>query len=180
MTVRRFAAMAMASVLALGGGQAAASARKDLTLSEITFAVQQYGSPTVVRWLVDTGQWERVLGRAAGGRGDWIALVASLDPGGAAHPGEEISVALASALPHNPRAVLAIMDAKGGSRLGPASICNPPFFDGDGPAFDEASGGGPGAYRRRALAALRRVADPKLAPARQACIVELQRPIVPD
>jgi len=124
---------------------------------------------------VDHGQWERVLTRAATGQGDWIALVGTLDPGGASHPGEEISAALASALPHNPRAVLKIMDVRGGSRLGPASICSPPFYDGVGPAFDEASPGGPEVYRRRALAALGSVSDHDLAAARQACMAELQR-----
>lgn len=165
----------MAFALVFAAAHATAAAKKDLTLSEIAFAVRQYGSPVVVRWLVNNGQWERVMTRVATGRGDWIALVATLDPGGAAHPGEEISVALASALPHNPRAVLAILNIDGGSRLAPASICSPPYFDGQGPAFDEATPGGPEAYRRRALAALRSVSDTKLAAARQACIAELQK-----
>lgn len=178
--MKRLAAIGMVFTLAIAANPAIAAARKDLTLSEIKFAVGQYGSPVVVRWLVDNGQWERVLNRAATGRGDWIALVATLDPGGAAHPGEEISVALASALPHNPRAVLAILDVDGGSRLGPASVCSPPYFDGEGPAFDEGSGGGPEAYRRRALAALRSVSDTRLAVARQACMAELQRKPVHD
>lgn len=170
----------MVFALAVAATHATAAAKKDLTLSEIKFAIGQYGSPVVVRWLVNNGQWERVMTRAATGRGDWIALVASLDPGGAAHPGEEISVALASALPHNPRAVLAILDVDGGSRLGPAIICSPPYFDGEGPAFDEGSRGGPEAYRRRALTALRSVSDTKLVAARHACIAELQQAIVHD
>ncbi len=92
-----------------------------------------------------------------------MALAPKLAPGADAGAAEELPIALAFALPKNPRAVLAVL----GGGFPVEDVCSAPFIEGtvkDIPA-----------YVKEAKAAVARVTDAKLAKVRDACLAELRK-----
>lgn len=99
------------------------------------------------------------------GRGDarWIALAPRLAPGTDAGTSEGLGIALAHALPRNPRAVLAVLGVAGGPvSVSAGRVCGVPFIEDTVKDLT--------AYRRRAARAVRGVTDPSLVRARAACL----------
>jgi len=135
------------------------------TPAQIAASVTRYGAGETVNALFDQHRWDFVSERIAAGDGAWLALAAKLAPGVDAGTAEELPIDLAFALPRNAAAVLAAI-RDGASDVG--DVCSAPFIEDtvkDIPA-----------YRRHAVAAVERVADPRLATTKTACLVALRKP----
>jgi hypothetical protein len=157
-------ALASASVAPLGPSSAA-HAQLRVNLPEVRASVEGRGAAETVRRLQAAGQWDVVLDGIANGEVAWIALVPRLAQGTDA--GQSLGVALATALPRAPAAVLHALDPNDGPALGPSRVCGAPFAK---PTPDFLA-----AYRPRALAAVQGVRDPRLRNVRDACLAVLRK-----
>nr|MEA2797129.1 hypothetical protein [Phenylobacterium sp.] len=158
-------ALAAASAAPLGLGSTA-QAQVRVNLPEVRASVQSRGAGETVRRLHAAGQWDVVLDGIAKGEAAWIAIVPSLAQGTDTALSETLGVALATALPKAPAAVLHAMDPKDGAVLGPSRVC--------GAAFAERTPEFLATYRPRALAAVESVRDPRLRNIRNACLAVLR------
>ncbi len=134
------------------------------TPAEIGASLARYGARTTVSALSDQRRWDFVSDRIGAGDGAYVALAVKLAPGADAGTAEDLPIALAFALPRNAPAVLAALAAPAAG-FDVAEICDAPFIEdtvSDLPA-----------YRRRAAAAVRRVADSRLAAVKAACLAAL-------
>ena len=131
-------------------------------IDAIRASIAERGARATVAELVTTHHWDEVLAAIDAGRADWIDLAPSLEVGTDGARSEELTISLATALPKNPDAVLAVVNPDGGSVLGFSRVCGMPFIEN---TADTRS------YRAHALAALARAAD---APERDACIAALK------
>lgn len=131
----------------------------------IAAQVRHDGAKATVAALNRSQQWDAVMARMQDGTSAWLALAPLLAAGTDAGPSEELGISLAYALPRNAEAVLAVLDPGDGPVLGVGRVCGLPFV--------EETTARLAAYRRRAIRAVRRVADPRLASARAACLARL-------
>ncbi len=140
----------------------ASASAAPLSPEAIAHDIDLHGARAVVQRLWRNGDYERLMDRIDAGDARFIALAPKLAPGTDAGTAEELPIALAFALPRNPRAVLAVL---GPNRFPVADVCSAPFIEDtvkDIPA-----------YIRRAQRAVSAVDDPKLATVRDACLVQL-------
>lgn len=131
---------------------------------QIDAALARYGARATVGALFDQRRWDFVSDRIGAGESPYVALAVKLAPGADAGTAEDLPIALAFALPRNAPAVLAVLAAPGAG-FDVAEVCDAPFIEdtvSDIPA-----------WRRQAAAAVRRVADRKLAAAKAACLAAL-------
>ena len=131
-------------------------------------ALSRDGAKAVVDALWKSDRWRGVEKRIGSGDGAWLALAPRLAPGTDAGASEGLGIALAYALPRNPRAVLAVL----GPPDGPVSltgdrVCGVPFIEDQVKDLP--------AYRRRAIRAVHDVRAPALAGVRGACLRSLAR-----
>ena len=138
-----------------------------VTIEELRSAFYRYSLVAIVKALQENNKanWNYILRNAAYGDREWIyALTTFVAPGADASSGTEILIALARALPRNPKAVL----YKDISSRSPSlhKICTLPFIE---PEYEFIS-----SYGERTLDALRQVDDPYLLDTRDLCIRRLQ------
>ena len=134
------------------------------TPAKITSALARYGPRATVNALFDERRWDYVSDRIGAGEAAYVALAPKLAAGADAGTAEDLPIALAFALSRNAPAVLTAL-ATGAFDSG--EVCDAPFIEGtvkDIPA-----------WRRRAAAAVRRTADPKLAAVKAACLEALAK-----
>ena len=126
--------------------------------------IEQHGARAVVHRLLANGDYERVMDRIDTGDARYVALALKLAPGADAGAAEELPIALAFALPRNPRAVLAVLGPNG---FPVEDVCSAPFIE---DTVKDIPG-----YIRRAERAVSAVDDPKLAKTRDACLTQLSQ-----
>src|SRR5271155_932831 len=98
--------------------------------------IATHGASAVVARLLANGDYDRVMDRIDTGEARWVALAPKLAPGADAGAAEELPIALAFALPKNPRAVLAVLGGANGFPV--EDVCSAPFIEGtikDIPAY---------------------------------------------
>jgi hypothetical protein len=158
-------AMLALGVLAIGG-TAMAAAKPNL--EEVRSRFRRDGPEATNRWLNETGQSDIILDHMDRGEAGWIALARqmAIHNGGAATM-ESLPIALALALPHNPTAVLKAIDPSDGRSFGIEEVCGQPFIEPTRSFMRR--------YKRRALAAVAGVYDPRLRLVRDACIAALKK-----
>lgn len=131
------------------------------TPAQIQASLAHYGARATVSALFEQGRWDYVSDRIGSGEAPYVALAARLAPGADGGMAEDLPIALALALPRNAPAVLQALASSGGG-FDVAEVCDAPFIEdtvSDIPA-----------YRSSAVAAVRRVADPKLLAVKAACL----------
>jgi hypothetical protein len=133
-----------------------------LSPEKIAADVKAHGAKAVVDRLFASGDYDRVMDRAGRGEAKWLALVPLLEPGTDAGTAEELPIALAFALPHNAKGVLALIAAKDFSA---DDVCSAPFIEN---TVKDVPG-----YIRKARAAVAAVNDPVLAGAKSQCLAAL-------
>ncbi len=134
------------------GWSVAAAAMPVPSPTSVAAEIAAHGAKRTVDGLIQTKRWDAVTTSMDKGSGAWIALAPKLAPGSDAGSAEDLGLSLALALPVNPRAVLAAIDAKDGPILGLSRVCGRPFIEDSEPA----------GYQRRALSALSRITDQHL------------------
>lgn len=158
---------AIVSVLALAAtGVAWASPRfpRHPTPAAIGAAIARSGARATVSALFDQHRWDEVAAHIARGEPAWVDLAGKLAPGTDAGTAEDLVISLALALPIDPRGVLAVVAAGAASV---SDVCGAPFIEGT--VSDVPS------YKRRAAAAVARIADATLATAKAACLDALAK-----
>lgn len=161
----RSMAIALAWMTAAGATAASAAPRfaEHPSAAEVAASLVRYGPRATVSALWDKRRWDYVSDRIGAGDAAWVALAPRLAAGADAGIAEDLPVALAFALPRNAPAVLAAL-ASGAFDVD--EVCGAPFIENtvsDIPA-----------YRRQAQAAVLRVAVPRLASVRAACLRALE------
>lgn len=155
----------LVSILTVGVSQGPTMASP--TAFDIRRSVADVGAEATVRSLSKDGHWNAVEAEIGTGDADWVALAPLLAPGTDAGTSEGLSISLADALPKNPRAVLAVLNVRGGDMLGAEHVCAAPFIEDT--AEHQAS------YKKSALRSLSGITEASLQPARVACIDRLSR-----
>lgn len=138
-----------------------------VTLEELRAAYYRYSVVSIVRALLENNEenFDFIFDKVASGDEKWImAFVQYVAPGTDASTATGVTVALAHALPNNPKAVLYLDDNTTGPSL--HRICTLPFIEPEYAFIED--------YGKRALAALRQVDDPYLLDSRDVCIRRLQ------
>lgn len=151
-------------VIALFSHPVAATAAP--SYDEVHARLAAQGPRATVESLSKAGKFEFVLNRIGSGDRTWIGLVPKLARGADGANAEGLGIALAEALPKNPRTVLAALDLRGGPILGPERVCSAPFIE---PKPGVLSG-----YKDRAIKAVTTVRQPALARAAGACLTRLR------
>ena len=128
-------------------------------------SIKREGARATIADLAKASQWDAVSERMDSGSADWIALAPLLASGSDAGSAEDLGISLAFSLPKNPNAVLAALDPANGPIIGADRVCGLPFVEDTVPDLS--------AYRLKAMRAVQRVKDTKLASARRACIAAL-------
>jgi len=141
-----------------------ASARQ-LTPGQVAQDIRAHGARATVRSLDQTGRLDSVLNSIASGNAAWIRLSPDLAKGTDAGNSTGLTIALARALPKNPKAVLTILDD--GLVIGSNAVCSAPFIEPTARELKE--------YLDRAIPAVTRVAESDRYPRRSACLHALQR-----
>jgi hypothetical protein len=144
---------------------AALAAATPLNPRAIAADIAAHGADAVVTRLFTHGDYDRVLDHIDKGEAEWVALAPKLAPGTDAGTAESLVIALAFALPKNPRAVLPLITGKDAFPV--EDVCGAPFIEG--------TIGDIPAYVKKAKAAVSRVSDPKLAKAKAACLAQLDK-----
>jgi hypothetical protein len=160
--MRFFAGLGLSLALA-GSAWAAPTFPRHPSVQAIEASIARHGVHATVNALWDENRWDYVLDRIDGGQADWVELAGKLAPGTDAGAAEGLRIAFAFALPRNAPAVLAVVQT---GAVDLADVCGVPFIEDtvrDLPA-----------YERRAVAAVKRVRDPKLAATRAACLHALR------
>ncbi len=147
-------------------GQAAKTPRDriplKLTSKWVGEQISLHGVHSVVERLCDKNLWNEVEDQIGRGRSDWIALVSKLRDGLDGETSEGVTVALALALPKNPRAVLAQIDPGVQDQ-----VCKAPFY------YEGTIKNLP-RYLRRAIKAVASVKDPNLESRKSLCLEALR------
>jgi hypothetical protein len=136
-----------------------------LTPGQIEQSIRSHGARQTVQSLERRKQFDAVLDRIATGNTAWVEIAPALAKGTDAGSAEGLTVALATALPKNPPAVLAVLDD--GPVTGAQAVCGLPFIE---PGQKEATD-----YLARAIPAVAAVADSPRVPRRAACLDALRR-----
>jgi hypothetical protein len=97
-----------------------------LSASQFAAQVRSGGPRPAVEALVNGGDWPRVLAAIRSGASDWIALAPELARGAADAQADELTAAMAAALPRAPSEVLAVTDLRRSPVLGVQAICGAP------------------------------------------------------
>lgn len=145
-----------------------ANAKPHVDKHEILRSIDQVGAVATVEGLWATGAWDVMSDHIGDGEAEWIALAPKLAPGTDGAAAEGLGIALATALPKNPIAVLSATDPKDGFVFGISRVCSIPFLE-PSKAFVKR-------YRAQTLASVSSVHSPRLAKARHACLVVLRQP----
>jgi hypothetical protein len=159
--------LAMVALVVLATGGMAMAASKP-NLEEVRLRFRRDGPEATNRWLNDTGQSDAILDHMDRGEAGWIALASQLatDNGGVAIT-EGLPIALAWALPRNPTAVLKAIDPSDRHSFSVHDVCGQPFIEPTRSFMRH--------YKRRALAAVTSVDDPRLRVVRDACLRVLRK-----
>jgi ABC-type Fe3+-hydroxamate transport system substrate-binding protein len=133
--------------------------------SQIARDIQTHGARSTVASLDRKGQFDAVLERIASGDSTWVNLARPLSQGTDAGESTGLTIALATALPRNPAAVLRVLDD--GPVLGASAVCGVPFIE---PEAGEVK-----AYLEQTIPAVERVAQTRDTPLRSSCLTSLGR-----
>jgi len=137
------------------------------SVTDVQGMIARQGAVATVQALSADGRWDAILDRIGAGDTAWIALAPRLAPGADAGTSEGLGIALATALPAQPAAVLAVLTTAGPPSLSPARVCSAPFIE-DTAAHQHA-------YKAQALSALVKVTNAKLQTSLGACRAQLAR-----
>ena len=151
--------------LALAAGTDAFAATA-LSPERIARDIEADGAKAVVDRLWNSGDYDRLLNHIDKGTPAWVALAPKLAAGTDAGASEELTIALAYALPRNPQAVLSVLDAKS-YVLEPERVCSAPFIEDAVKDIPR--------YGKRAKAAVSRVTAPPLQDNKAACLAALAK-----
>jgi hypothetical protein len=165
---RRCAGHALIAAALVCAAALGASASPPLSLSRLTARLDQDGPKRTVDDLWRENRWGGLIDQIAAGRSDWIALAPRLAPGTDGHTAESLGRGLALALPKNAQAVLAVLDANDDAVTGADVVCSAAQLYG-------MSASELARHKRGALAALRRITDPRLDRAKRACAAHLAK-----
>lgn len=143
---------------------AAPAFAQPLTPSQVERNIRANGARATVQSLTRKKQFDVVLTRIASGNAAWVRLSPELAKGTDAGDSTGLSVALAKALPKNPRAVLAVLDD--GPVAGASVVCGVPFIE---PTPSEVND-----YLNRAIPAVRRTPESERLPQRTHCLRALE------
>ena len=97
-----------------------------LSASQFAADVDRNGPKPAVAHLVAGGDWGRVMGAIRNGAADWIAMAPELARGAEDTQAEQLTAAVAAALPRAPSEVLAVTDLRRSPVLGVQAICGAP------------------------------------------------------
>ncbi|USI72796.1 hypothetical protein [Sphingomonas morindae] len=128
----------------------------------IARTIDQRGPAEAVRTLAARHQWDATLSRIGSGDARWLALAARLRRGSDAGDSEALDGALSEAIARNPAGVLRTF----GQGVRAADVCHDRAIE---PSGDQVR-----RFTHDTQAALHRVSDPALAPARDACLAALR------
>jgi hypothetical protein len=168
------AARFLRSTLFLLACHAAALAAEETAISaaEISAEIDTKGAKAVITRLssahvnaMGQSDWSRTMDQIWNGRVAYIALAPRLAQGVDGKSADDLSTALARALPAAPAAVLRVIDRHNGPVLGVGRICGVPFAE---PSSKDTSG-----YVRAAQSAVDDVDRPRLQHVRAACLDQL-------
>ncbi|MDR5782316.1 hypothetical protein QCE63_23210 [Caballeronia sp. LZ065] len=95
--------------------------------ARIAGEIETQGAQPAVTSLDRDGQFDAVLDSIASGNAAWVELAPRLAQGTDASASIGLTIALATALPKNPAAVLSVLDD--GPVLGAAAVCGAPFIE---------------------------------------------------
>ncbi|CAD6514224.1 hypothetical protein ACFQ3P_04325 [Paraburkholderia sabiae] len=143
---------------------AAPAFAQTLTPSVISRDIQTKGARATVQSLSRKGSFDAVLDKIASGNTAWVRISRDLATGTDAGDSTGLSVALAKALPKNPKAVLAVLDD--GPVTGASVVCGVPFIE---PTPREVKD-----YLNRAIPAVRRTPESERLPQRAPCLRALE------
>lgn len=126
----------------------------DLTPQQLTQQITAQGPEAVIATLYahNEHQWRRVMEEIGKGESDWLNVASRLAPGSDADSAESLATAVATAIPHNPAGVLAILDDNA-PPLNTRDVCGLPFYTLSEPQLDH--------YIVAAIRALYKVAGSK-------------------
>ncbi|MEA3084930.1 MAG: hypothetical protein QOC89_2627 [Paraburkholderia sp.] len=136
-----------------------------LSPAQLTRDIHSRGARTVVEELDRAGRFDTVLSGIASGKAAWIRVAPAIANGTDAGDSTGLSVALAQALPKNPRAVLQVLDD--GPVTGAGAVCGVPFIE---PPPREVA-----AYLNKTIPAVTRVPATAQFSQRSACLAALTR-----
>jgi hypothetical protein len=136
-----------------------------LSPDDIARDIKVHGAHAVVARLAANGDYDRVMDKVDTGDKRWVMLAPLLAPGADAGAAEELPIALAFALPHNPQAVLSVVGGNNGFPV--EDVCGAPFIEG---TVDNIP-----AYIKRAETAVSHVSEPSLADVKARCLRELKK-----
>ncbi|MDR5823384.1 hypothetical protein [Caballeronia sp. LZ043] len=106
---------------------ACASAQVAPDAARIAGEIETQGARPAVASLDRDGQFDAVLESIATGNAAWVELAPRLAQGTDASASIGLTIALATALPKNPAAVLRVLDD--GPVLGTSAVCGAPFIE---------------------------------------------------
>ena len=133
------------------------------TAAEAAAVIQQRGAAAFLAAL-SPAKVDQLYERFDNGEAEWLPLVPKLAAVADGANAEGLTISVAFALPNNPTTVLSSLTEKDGV-LAVARVCSMPFIEDAVP---------PG-YRDKALAAVRKVAEPRLRSTRTLCLQALKR-----
>jgi len=136
-------------------------------LPEVRASIEREGAAATVRRLMASGEWKAVLAGMRGGEPGWINIAPLLAKDADGAFAEGLGVALATALPKRPGAVLNVLDPADGHVLGASRVCSAPFI--------EPKPGFVAAYRDQAMKAVGAVHGASLRVRREACLAALKK-----
>lgn len=140
-----------------------AGAEVPKTAVEATAAVERQGASSFLSGLTPE-EVDQLYEHFDNGEAEWLPLVPKLASVADGANAEGLTISLAFALPKNPQGVLSLVSEKDGV-LGVGRVCSMPFIEDTAPE----------GYRAKALAALRKVADPTLRRVKSLCLRALKR-----
>jgi hypothetical protein len=141
----------------------AAAQAEAFTSSQILQDIRSHGAKSAVQTLDHAGRFDTVLSRIASGKADWIRLAPDLAKGTDAGNSTGLSIALAKALPRNPRTVVKVL--RDDPVIGADSVCGLPFIE---PTPSEVT-----TYLSKAIPAVISVPKSEQFPQRTACLAAL-------
>jgi hypothetical protein len=143
----------------------AASACASLSgAAHIARDIDRQGARATVVALESEGELDAVLSKISTGDAAWVHLGGKLAAGTDASASTGLTIALATALPKNPQAVLGVLNDSAATRA--SAVCGVPFIE---PSREEAQ-----AYLSKAIPAVTRAPESAASP-RTACLDSLRR-----
>ena len=154
--------LVMLALLLVSGAAAAATIG---TPAQVSAALDQQGAQAFFSSLSDDDA-EKLFDQISTGQAAWVALAPRLAAGADAGNAEGLGIALATALPKNPKAVLAVTDPvdADGHPIAVSRVCGIPFIETV-----------PAGYKAKAVRAVRGVNAEQLKGIRARCLTELEK-----